>query len=154
MHQYFTIVLVVLLTMMSSSVMAVLTARVIAFVDPNGFGSTISDIMTPVQYWEQQLQTRKYPVNITIEYINVNPINTFDLETAVKIAQPIIKARLLNMSLPKATAILGPDFAVGKKAGGLIPTYLPYKGNTVVFFLSFFHCVNNDSSFFLLFAFD
>ena len=133
-----TIVLVVLLAM-SSSVMAVLTAHVVVFVDPLGFGSTISDIMTPVQYWEQQLQTRNYHVNITIEYVNVNPINTLDLLTAVKIAQPIIKARLLNMSLPQATAILGPDFAVGKKAAGLIPTYLPYKGNAT-FFSSFPLC--------------
>ena len=79
-------------------------------------------------------------MNITIEYIDVNPINTFDLLTAVQIAQPIIKARLLNMSLPQATVILGPDFAVGKKAGGLIASYLPYKGdfNVLCFFVSIF----------------
>jgi hypothetical protein len=130
---------------MSSSVMAVLTAHVVVFIDPHGFASTTSDILTPVQYWEKQLKTRKYPMNITIEYVNVNPINTFDLTTAVKIAQPIIKARLLNMTLPKATVILGPDFEVGKKAGGLIPTYLPYKGNMVAFFLSFHFIINNSS---------
>ena len=109
--------------------MAVPTAHVIAFIDPDGFASTLSDILTPTQYWEQQLETRKYPMNITIEYINVNPNNTMDLVTAVQIAQPIIKARLLNMSLPQATVILGPDFEIGDKAGGLIASYLPYKGD-------------------------
>jgi hypothetical protein len=64
------------------------------------------------------------PVNITFEFINVNPINTYDLTTAVLSAQPIIKARLTNASLPRATVIFGPDFAVGKRAGGLIPGYL------------------------------
>ena len=121
--------------------MAVPTAHVIAFIDPDGFASTLSDILTPTQYWEQQLETRKYPMNITIEYINVNPNNTMDLVTAVQIAQPIIKARLLNMSLPQATVILGPDFAVGKKAGGLIASYLPYKGdfNVLCFFVYLCH---------------
>jgi hypothetical protein len=49
------------------------------------------------------LPSRNLPFNITIEMINVNPINTMDLTQFVSISQPIIKARLTNMSLPKAT---------------------------------------------------
>ena len=102
-------------------------ANIVVFVSPGGFSSTVSDILTPTLHWQRVLQTKSMPFNVTFEFINVNPINTFDLTTAVSIAQPIIKARLIDPALPRATVIFGPDFAVGKKAGGLIPTYLPYK---------------------------
>ena len=140
MFWYATVVILIVLSL--SLTMAVPVAHIVAFVSPGGFASTISDIITPTQFWQQQLKKRNYPMNITIEYVNVNPINTFDLITAVQIAQPIIKARLLNMSLPKATVILGPDFAVGKKAGGQIASYLPYKGDLNGTFMPS-HCIRN-----------
>ena len=119
-------------SLLTLAVVGVPTANIVVFVSPGGFSSTVSDILTPSLHWRSVLQTKVMPVNITFEFINVNPINTYDLTTAVKIAQPIIQARLTNMTLPRATVIFGPDFAVGKRAGGNIPTYLTYKAPQVL----------------------
>ena len=84
-------------------VLAVPSAHVIVFVSPGGWATTTSDIMTPTRHWRNMLSSRNLPFNVTIEMIDANPINTMDLTKFVAISQPIIKARLTNMSLPKAT---------------------------------------------------
>ena len=132
MFRHIIVPVAITIAILTLAVGSVPTANVVVFISPGGFSSTVSDILTPALHWRAALQSKTMPFNVTLEFINVNPINTFDLTTAVKIAQPIIQARLTNLSLPRATVILGPDFAVGKKAGGLIPTYLTYKAPHVL----------------------
>ena len=95
--------LLLALSCIGAMVLALPSAHVVVFVSPGGWATTASDIMTPTRYWRNMLASRNLPFNVTIEMIDANPINTFDLTKFVAISQPIIKARLTNMSLPRAT---------------------------------------------------